>query len=216
MNLEALLSRFNELARDTYEMDFHVLVIDDGSSDDTAGVAISAAGSLPVEVLRNAKNLGLAETFMRGMMEAVHKAGPRDVIVCMDADNSHVPGPILRMIREIQEGRDVVIASRYQPGSVVRGVTGLLMRLPCVQCRVPQGCSRRRGRGALRERRICLHGQDSSPSREIGCHHRRGPPRASLRSEARRVQDERVEDRRPDAPRACPRALLRPVAQRAP
>ena len=40
----------------------------------------------------------------------------------MDADDTHQPGPILRMIRLIDEGYDVIIASRYQPGSRVYGV----------------------------------------------------------------------------------------------
>jgi dolichol-phosphate mannosyltransferase len=59
---------------------------------------------------------------MRGMTEAASRAASGDVVVCMDADNSHIPGQILRMVREIREGRDVVIASRFRPGSVIRGV----------------------------------------------------------------------------------------------
>src|ERR1019366_6233036 len=50
-------------------------------------------------------------------------AGDKDIIVTMDADASHTPGLILRMVRMVREGHDVVIASRYQAGSVVRGVT---------------------------------------------------------------------------------------------
>jgi dolichol-phosphate mannosyltransferase len=40
----------------------------------------------------------------------------------MDADDTHTPGLILRMVRHITEGCDVVIASRYQPGSRTIGV----------------------------------------------------------------------------------------------
>jgi dolichol-phosphate mannosyltransferase len=121
-NLPALLARFRELAEEGYRLELNVLVVDDGSTDDTGKVALREARSLALEVVRNQTNRGLAETFMRGMLEAAKRASPEDVIVCMDADNSHVPGQILRMLREIQEGRDVVIASRYRPGSVVRGV----------------------------------------------------------------------------------------------
>lgn len=40
-----------------------------------------------------------------------------DIIVTMDADDTHAPGLVLRMVRMISEGHDVVIASRYRPGS---------------------------------------------------------------------------------------------------
>jgi dolichol-phosphate mannosyltransferase len=121
-NLPALLGRFRELAEEAYRLDVRVLVVDDGSTDNTAEVALREARSLPVEVVQNGANRGLAETFMRGMTEAARRANPGEIVVCMDADNSHVPGQILRMIREIQEGRDVVIASRYRAGAAVKGV----------------------------------------------------------------------------------------------
>ena len=121
-NVATLLSKLRELAEDTYQLDLQVILVDDGSTDDTAGIARRCAGSLALDVLRNETNLGLAGTFLRGVTAAATRSRPHDVVVCMDADNSHVPGQILRMIREVQEGRDVVIASRYRSGSVVRGV----------------------------------------------------------------------------------------------
>jgi dolichol-phosphate mannosyltransferase len=124
-NLSALFDRLRELSSEAYRLDLCVLVVDDGSTDETAAVAGRDAGDLHVEVFRNETNRGLAETFMRGMTEAAARADRGDIVVCMDADNSHVPGQILRMVREIREGRDVVIASRFRPGSVVRGVPWL-------------------------------------------------------------------------------------------
>ncbi len=121
-NLPALLAQLAEIAAESFRLDLRVVVVDDGSTDDTAAVAARSAGALPIEVIRNDRNRGLASTFLRGMTAAAAKAERGDVVVCMDADNSHVPGQILRMIRGIQEGRDVVIASRYQSGAVVRGV----------------------------------------------------------------------------------------------
>ena len=77
---------------------------------------------MQLEVYENERNLGLAGTFKRGMVIAAKKATPEEVIICMDADNSHTPELIPRMVCKIQEGKDVLIASRYRPGSVVKGV----------------------------------------------------------------------------------------------
>lgn len=124
-NVPDLMRKFRAVVEDTYNLDLRVLVVDDGSTDQTAEVALREAGGLQVEVLRNEVNRGLAETFMRGMTAAAHRARRGDIVVCMDADNSHAPGQMLRMVRGIQEGRDVVIASRYQRGAVVKGVPWL-------------------------------------------------------------------------------------------
>jgi dolichol-phosphate mannosyltransferase len=121
-NLPALLDGFSRIRQDVYNLDMRILIINDGSTDNTAQVARNLSDNMSVEVFDNPHNMGLADTFMRGMLIAAEKADQRDVILCMDADNSHSPGLSVRMMRDIQEGRDVVIASRYQPGAVVRGV----------------------------------------------------------------------------------------------
>lgn len=58
----ALLARFRELADEAYGLEVHVVIVDDGSTDDTTAVALREARSLPVEVVRNETNRGLAET----------------------------------------------------------------------------------------------------------------------------------------------------------
>jgi dolichol-phosphate mannosyltransferase len=121
-SIPLILDQLKLLVDDTYNLDLRVILIDDGSSDNTAEVASQRSWQLPIEVIRNETNLGLAETFMRGMTEAANRAKEGDIVVCMDADNSHIPGQIMRMLRNIREGRDVVIASRYQHGAVVKGV----------------------------------------------------------------------------------------------
>lgn len=121
-NLPALLDGFRKTQEDTFNLDLRILVIDDCSTDGTGDIARRGYGSLLVEVFRNDHNLGLADTFMRGMTLAAERANDDDIVLCMDADNTHSPGLTVRMIRDIHEGRDVVIASRYQPGAVVRGV----------------------------------------------------------------------------------------------
>jgi len=125
-NLPKLLGAFELLKSEAYNATIHILVVDDGSTDRTADISADFADKLSITVFQNEKNMGLAYTFKRGISIAAEKAGPEDIIICMDADNSHPPGLVLRMIQYIREGRDVVIASRYQKQAVIRGVS--LMR----------------------------------------------------------------------------------------
>ena len=131
-NIGLIFDGFRTVLADSYNLDLRIILVDDGSADGTPEKAREAAHGLNLEVLVNERNMGLAETFMRGMMRAAETAkDDGDIIVCMDADNSHLPGQVMRLAREIQEGRDVVIVSRYRPGAVVRGVPLLRRFLSC-------------------------------------------------------------------------------------
>lgn len=100
-----------------------VLVVNDGSTDGTAAAVRRYRGGLGVRLLEFERNRGLAEAIKAGLFAAAAGRAPDDIIVTMDADNTHTPGLILRMVRTIREGSDVVIASRYQPGSRSLGLT---------------------------------------------------------------------------------------------
>lgn len=121
-NIGSLLRRIFEALTDEH-MGFSILVVDDGSSDRTQEILQDAARDLPLQVRRHDRNQGLGATLRDGLASAVAMASPRDIIVTMDADESHTPGLMLRMVRMIREGYDVVIASRYQPGSRVYGLS---------------------------------------------------------------------------------------------
>ena len=101
---------------------YKVIVVDDGSADATPQVAAVFGSRMPLVLTQHVVNLGLGATIRDGLTEACQLAHPDDVIVSMDADNSHSPDLIPEMRRTIRQGHDVVIASRYRPGSVVRGV----------------------------------------------------------------------------------------------
>ncbi len=121
-NLPGLLQDLVLLVEENADLDLRIIIVDDGSTDDTFAVAQRPPPTLAVQVLQNPRNLGLGETFRRGMLHAMAQAAPRDIVVTMDADHTHLPGLILRMVRAVREGRDVVIASRFQSGSITRGV----------------------------------------------------------------------------------------------
>jgi dolichol-phosphate mannosyltransferase len=109
------------------DIQYDVVVVDDGSTDDTAGVVRARAKS-QVEIVGHEVNRGLGEAIRTGLLRAVERAGERGVIVTMDADSTHLPGLIVRMVRTLNEGFDVVIASRFASNARVVGVP-LLRRL---------------------------------------------------------------------------------------
>lgn len=120
-NLGVLLQRLDESMHDD-AIDYEIVVVDDGSTDGTVGVARECGRDLPVHLERHDANLGLGVTIRDGLKSAMAIATDADVVVVMDADNTHDPRLIPAMLRVVGEGADVVIASRYRPGSCVRGV----------------------------------------------------------------------------------------------
>lgn len=100
-----------------------VTVVNDGSTDRTAERVLAFRGDTPVTLHDLPLNGGLAGAIMAGLDRVLPSCDEDDVVVIMDADNTHTPGLILRMTEAIREGVDVVVASRYRTGSVVRGVS---------------------------------------------------------------------------------------------
>ena len=119
--LPELLERIGEAFADS-GLPYEVVIVDDGSADETAKIASQMSFQMPIHLVQHEQNQGLGTTIRDGLREAVDRAGERDIIVTMDADNTHPPGLIDRMVRMIHEGCDVVIASRFQPGARVIGV----------------------------------------------------------------------------------------------
>ncbi len=101
---------------------FEVIVVDDGSADETAQVVADWQAQLDIDLHRHERNQGLGPTIRDGLRQAANRAEPRDVIITMDADNSHKPGLIPAMLDHLAQGAELVIASRYQPGALIRGV----------------------------------------------------------------------------------------------
>ncbi|MCS7087501.1 MAG: glycosyltransferase family 2 protein [Thermoflexales bacterium] len=119
--LPMLLERIRRVASRHPQLHIHVIVVDDGSEDDTACAALSVTG-LSVRLVRHEHNRGLSEALRSGFHAALEQADDEDAIVTMDADDTHHPGQALRMVALLEEGYDLVIASRYQPGARTLGV----------------------------------------------------------------------------------------------
>jgi len=118
LNIGSLLDRIQQAVASPYQ----VLVVNDGSTDGTVPVVNSCSERIPLELLDHGVNKGLGQAITTGLRRAVDLASEDDVIVTMDADNTHDPALIGKMVGGIHRGLDVVIASRYAPGG---GETGL-------------------------------------------------------------------------------------------
>src|SRR3954454_22692936 len=107
--------------------DHHILVVDDGSPDGTGEIADRLAAELdPVEVLHRTAKEGLGRAYLAGFEHAL--ASGADLVLEMDADFSHDPADLPRLIEAAETGADLVLGSRYVPGGSVTD-WGLVRRL---------------------------------------------------------------------------------------
>jgi dolichol-phosphate mannosyltransferase len=122
--LPLLLSRLARVSDEHFHSALSVIVVDDGSSDGTAEAARCDIldARVPVRVITHPQNRGLSGAMDTGLRAALQNLRDDDIVLAMDADDTHNPGLIPRMAALIEEGNDLVIASRYQPGARVLGV----------------------------------------------------------------------------------------------
>lgn len=94
-----------------------ILVVDDGSPDGTGAIADElAAADAQVQVLHRTAKAGLGAAYLHGFQVAL--AAGYDVIGEMDADGSHQPEQLDRLLTALQSA-DLVIGSRWIPGGSV-------------------------------------------------------------------------------------------------
>jgi dolichol-phosphate mannosyltransferase len=122
-----------------------VLVIDDRSTDGTTGrLAVRTAGDRRIGVIVRPGKLGIGSAHKLAWLHARRSGYSR--LVTLDADLSHDPADVPRLLAALDAGADVAIGSRYAPGGKLdyqgwrlflsRGannVARMLLRLPITE-----------------------------------------------------------------------------------
>jgi dolichol-phosphate mannosyltransferase len=111
-NIERIVSRVLATVPEA-----HVLVVDDASPDGTGKLADALADADPrVHVLHRQEKLGLGAAYVAGFEWGLDRS--YRVLVEMDADGSHAPEQLPRLLKAL-DSADVVLGSRYVPGGAV-------------------------------------------------------------------------------------------------
>ncbi len=127
MNIERLVPSIADVfAESSYR--YHVLVVDDLSPDGTADAVRSMQQRYSWLLLITGQKAGLGAAYVRGISWALENLAP-DVVFQMDADFSHKPEDLPRLLLEVERGADFVIGSRYAPGGKVPENWSVLRRM---------------------------------------------------------------------------------------
>ena len=115
-NLDWLVGRLRAA-----EPSVEVLVVDDNSPDGTGALADGLAAAHPerVGVLHRPDKQGLGRAYIAGFRRAL--ADGADAVIEMDADFSHDPADLPRLLAPVRDGStDLVLGSRWTPGGGTR------------------------------------------------------------------------------------------------
>ncbi|MDD5089333.1 MAG: glycosyltransferase family 2 protein [Candidatus Wallbacteria bacterium] len=122
-SLDRLLPKIASAFSDECRQKCHVIVCNDGSSDQTGEILLRYQQKMPLTVITHIYNRGLGETSRDLFEKAAELSTNDDFIVRLDCDDTHEPVFIRSMIEKLEQGFDVVIASRFQPGGGQKGVS---------------------------------------------------------------------------------------------
>ncbi|HBV89003.1 MAG TPA: glycosyltransferase family 2 protein [Desulfosporosinus sp.] len=127
-NIETLVNRWQKyqgMLSNDYGMALRIFVINDGSVDQTREVAERLENSYSnLTLINHLQNKGLGEAIKTGITHVLKNCPNSSHLCLMDCDNTQGPQYILDMLDvQCKSGCDVIIASRYQKGAQVIGVS---------------------------------------------------------------------------------------------
>ena len=115
-SLPGVIATLQEVRQRRAEWRWSVVVVNDGSTDDTADVLARLAKKHPLTAIHCPVNIGIGGAVQLGFQVAA--AWGADVTVQLDGDGQHPGEEIPTMVESVLAGRaDVVVGSRYSKGA---------------------------------------------------------------------------------------------------
>lgn len=126
-NIKTLLENTRTFA-DSAKFEYKIVVINDGSTDRTVSILKDYQKSMPIVILDQVVNKGVGAAFKRGFSYAAEVSNDSDIIISKEADNTSDLAILNEMIKKINAGYDLVLASCYMRGGGVEG-TNIFRRI---------------------------------------------------------------------------------------
>jgi len=131
-NVEELVENwlgYEEKIKNIYNMKLEIVVINDGSRDNTQLISEKLQAKYSnVKLINHEKNKGLGVGIKTAIKYVIENSTDKDYACIMDCDNTQDPKYIMDMLKmgkvnDKEIGPDIIIASRFQNGSSVKGLS---------------------------------------------------------------------------------------------
>ena len=103
-------------------LEFEIVIINDGSLDETEQEAALLKPDLNIHIIRHPVNLGPGRAFKSGYNYVYTKITDDDVVITMDCDNTQNLKTVTFMLNKIEEGYEVIVGSIFTPGGMGIGI----------------------------------------------------------------------------------------------
>ena len=124
-NLKILITKINKFSI-KIKRKLIIIVVNDGSTDQTNNEInfLKKKSKNKILYLIHKKNLGLNMAMYTGLYSFLRNAKKKDILITLDSDNTH-PIPLMEKMLKLMknENLDIVIASRFQNGSNIQGLS---------------------------------------------------------------------------------------------